>query len=93
MTGGIPMNVHYKTYNQLLPNDTVFHSARVYGSGVSGTLLGYDEGGLLFEVEVDNSRPVRLPRHIAKNYIALEFLGDAACISKMVVASAMEELI
>lgn len=92
MTGGIPMNVHYKTYNQLLPSDTVFHAARVYGSCVSGTLLGYDEGGLLFEVEVDNSRPVRLPRHIAKNYISLEFLGDAACISKMVVASAMEEL-
>ena len=93
MTGGIPMDIHYKTYNQLLPNDTVFHAVRVYGSGVSGTLRGHDEVGVLFEVEVDNTRPVRLPRHIAKNHIALEFQGSAACISKMVIATAMEELI
>ncbi|MFM7012960.1 MAG: hypothetical protein ACKO0Z_27125 [Betaproteobacteria bacterium] len=93
MTGGIPMDIHYKTYNQLLPNDTVFHAVRVYGSGISGTLRGYDEVGQLFEVEVDSTRPMRLPRHIAKNHVALEFLGNAACISKMVIATAMEELI
>ena len=93
MTNGVPLDIHYKTYSQVLPCDTVFYAARVYGSGISGTLRGYDSVGLLFELDVDSSRPLRLPRHIAKEHVALEFIGSAASISKLVIASAMEDLV
>ena len=93
MTGGVPLDIHYKTYAQLLPCDTVFYAARVYGSGISGALRGYDAVGLLFELEVDSSRPLRLPRHLAREFVTLEFVGKAVSISKLVIASAMEDLV
>ena len=89
---GDPLPLTYRTYNQLLPSDTTFTSAKVVGVNVSGVLSCFDGVSMRWFRQVTDGKAVRVPPMRCTRSVSLRFVGTCDSIEAFELASSMEEL-